>query len=84
MTFYATPAVSSDRLVQSGDGFVVRYKAPISQEEGILSIQPDGSFGWRQAGTDGPWEHGKKEGNKLVFSDSAYPTGSYALLIVNG
>jgi hypothetical protein len=33
----------------------------------VLSIQPDGSYGTRPAGTTGPYEVARQVGEKLVF-----------------
>lgn len=78
----AETIITRDRLIPQADGsYTVRYTQNV--DEGVLSIQRDGSFGWRTPGTNGPWESGRIQGNKLVFTDSAYPFGGYALLLAD-
>lgn len=72
----AAPCVSADRLILQPDG---QYTMRVG--DAVLSIQPDGTFQTRPLGTAGPWEKGPRVGNKIVLSDPAYPTGSYAVLV---
>jgi hypothetical protein len=48
----------------------------------VLSIQKDGTLETRPITQVGAWESGSDQQNKWVVSDPSYPTGSYALLIV--
>ena len=77
---FATPAITRDRLIAQPDGsFTVHY----GSGDNVLSVQPDGSFQSRPIGTNGPWESGRKQGNKLIFTDPAYPLGAYAILLAD-
>jgi len=40
---------------------------PQGQTETVVSLQPDGRLETRPAAAVGPWESGKKVGDKLVF-----------------
>lgn len=72
------PTITRDRLIAQPDGsYTVRYSS------GVLSVQADGSLQTRPAGTNGPWECGRIQGNKLVFVDSAYPFGGWSLLLAD-
>lgn len=74
----ATPSVKRSQFIANGDGsFAVKIAG-----NSVLSIQPDGSLQTRPSDKIGPWESGRDQQNKWVVSDPAYPTGSYALLIV--
>lgn len=74
------PTITRDRLIPQPDGsFTVRYTQNV--DEGVMSIQRDGSIGWRTPGTAGPWECGRIKGNRLEFRDSAYPFGAYSFLL---
>ena len=76
----ATCCVRRADLIPVANGrFAVR--APNGSE--VLSIQPDGSIGKRAMGTAGPWEVCRISDDTLVFEDTAYPTGAYALLLVD-
>jgi len=73
----ATPCISSaDLIAQPNGSYTVKFLS------GVLSVQPDGTFATRPTGTAGPWESGVRTGNTLVFTDGAYPTGRYAVLVV--
>lgn len=73
----ATICIPASDLIPQPDGrFTVRRNA------GVLSVQQDGSIQTRPEGTNGPWETCRKSGNKLIFEDNGYPTGAYALLLV--
>lgn len=74
----ATTVIRQSDLLPQPDGqYTVRVP-----NGGVLSVQPDGSLQSRPAGTTGPWEKGSVVGNKFVLTDSGYPTGAYALLVV--
>jgi len=77
----ATTCVKADRLIAQPDGSFTVRKHDAIKGDGVLSVQPDGTLDWRPAGTKGPWETCRRVGNKLVFTDSAYPLGGYALLV---
>lgn len=75
----ATICVRSSDLIPHPDG---RFTVRAPNGAGVLSVQADGSIQTRPAGTADLWETCRQSGNKLVFEDSAYPTGAYALLLV--
>lgn len=73
----AAPSVKRSQFVQQSNGlFAVQVSPGV-----FLSIQKDGSFQTRT--NIGAWESGKDQQTKWVVSDPAYPTGSYAVLIVD-
>lgn len=75
----ATVCIRTSALTPQADGrFTVRTVAGF-----ILSVQPDGSLQTRPDDKAGPWETGVRNGNKWIVSDPAYPTGSYAILVVD-
>ena len=39
----------------------------VYQDQTVLSVQPDGSFQRRPAGTDGPWEQATQTPTGLVY-----------------
>jgi hypothetical protein len=74
----ATICIRASDLIPQPDGrFTVRLP-----NDSVLSVQKDGSIGTRPTGTATQWELCRKVGNKLIFEDSGYPTGAYALLLV--
>ena len=73
----ATICIRASTLIPQPDGTFA-----VAVTHGVLSVQPDGSLQTRPADQVGPWEKGTRDGSRLVFSDPAYPTGSYALLVV--
>lgn len=84
----ATICVRSDQLIAQPDGqFTVRVFLKDAHDdkklnEFVVSVQADGSIGYRSPGTAGPYEKGQRLGNTLVFTDPSYPAGAYALLLV--
>jgi hypothetical protein len=75
----ATQAVKRSQFVPGNQPGTVAVKVGADT---VLSIQPDGSIQTRPVNKIGPWESGSDQQGKWVVSDGAYPTGSYALLIV--
>ncbi len=75
---FATPCVRAYALIPKGGG-----QFSVGVANGVLSVQKDGSLETRPAGTVGAWELCRKIGNKLIFEDTGYPTGAYALLLVD-
>lgn len=74
----ATVCIRRYQLIDIGSaGYLV------SKDNEVLSVQPDGSIQTRPQGSAGPWEVCRISSDKLVFEDSAYPTGAYALLLVD-
>ncbi len=84
----ATICVREDDLIQHLDGeFTMRVPNANGREQ-ILSVQKDGSPGkhdrYNPDGSEyfGPFEKGARVGNKILLSDSGYPTGHFAVLIL--
>lgn len=65
-----TPIRLADHLNQQADNGTVT----VSLTDGtVLSIQPDGSQQTRPAGTAGPWEIARINGNVLIYSPDGNP-----------
>ena len=56
-----------DALVSTADPVRFALYWPVGQKVTVFSLQPDGTIETRPVTAIGPWETGKKVGDKLVF-----------------